>query len=184
MKCEIERRIKENESEKVKYIKSELEKKGWKVKITKVDLEEEKEEREEAEKEEENEENEEKEEKEEETEEREEVKKEWNMSEYLREKVFDGRKKESPKQEEVKEWRVLEGFTDLKQSLEYPTESSKKIENPKEIANPYEKFKKYLDKEIFRKEKSKAMERLNGGMKKIEGGMIEKEITIRIEVET
>jgi hypothetical protein len=175
MKCEIERRIKENESEKIKYIKSELEKKGWKVKITKVNLEEEKEEEETEEEEEETEE-------EEEKEEREEVKKEWKMSEYLREKVFDGRKKESPKQ--VKEWRVLEGFTDLKKSLEYPTESSKKIKNPKEIANPYENFKKYLDKEIFRKEKSKAMERLNGGMKKIEGGMIEKEITIRIEVET
>ena len=48
-----------------------------------------------------------------------------------------------------------------------------------------QKFKKYLDNALLRKEKSEALERLRGGgMKKIEGGMAEKEITIRIEVET
>ena len=142
MKCEIEKKIKESEGEKINYIKRELEKKGLKVKIVK------KEEVEESEKE--------------EAEESE--KKEWKISEYLRENLLGSLRS-----------KKVEGVERV--------ERVERIENPKEISNPYEKFKKYLEKEILRKEKSKAIDRLKGGMKKIEGGMKEKEIIIRIEVE-
>ena len=155
MKCEIEKRIKEN-GEKIKYIKSELEKKGLKVRIHVVNLEEM--EREEAndKKEEENVET--TEEKEEENEER---------------KRMDEKKREYERMK--KEWKEMWEILSM--------ERKEVREDPKRISNPYEKFKKYLDNAILRKEKSEGLERLRGGGIK-KGGMAEKEITIRIEVET
>jgi len=60
----------------------------------------------------------------------------------------------------------------------------KRMENPKEIRNPYGSMKKTLD-ELLKKEKANTMTILRGGKIEYKGGVGEEreEITIRIEVE-
>jgi hypothetical protein len=185
MKCEIEKRIKEN-GEKIKYIKSELEKKGLKVRISVVNLDEM--DREERIKETEEGEKETIKYKEEENEETIKYKEEGENEETIKYKE-EGEKEEKIKtyekkseDEKVKKGREWKKMWDLNMLESLYTERKEVREDPKRVSNPYEKFKKYLDNAILRKEKTKGLERLRGGGIK-KGGMGEKEMIIKIEVE-